>query len=169
VRIKCKRKDGGQHVGFVGKDYSKKGKRGFGLCERNEQALEVDFENSVSPFDMRLTNDRDSFHFLGFSGNNLGSDNDAVLTGTHKTEIRDGPRNVGNANGGHSANSESQVWYYSRDGRNFRAKWKNSGGNELDTTTCYDPEDDQFHLVADLGRFLRRHPQAYEVELELDE
>lgn len=167
VRIKCKRKDGG-HVGYVGKDYSNKGKQGFGLCKSSDKALEIDFENSVTPFDMKIPS-RQDFHYLGWSGNNLGSDNSCILTNTKKTNIRDGPRNIGNAASSHSANSESQVWYYTRGNKRFESKWVNSGGNTLETKTCYNPDDDTFHLVSDVNSFLRRNRRAYEVEFELDE
>ncbi|KAG2004887.1 hypothetical protein CC2G_003395 [Coprinopsis cinerea AmutBmut pab1-1] len=161
VRIKCVKKGGGT-IGYVGKDWSKKNKRGFGLCKDKNKALEVDFENSVTPFDMKIHDKRD-FPFLGWSGNNLGSGNSAVLTGTRKTNIHEGPRNVGNAFSSWAANSESQVWYYSRNNRKFESKWVNTGGARQESKCFYNPDDDLFHLVSDTWGFLRRNPRAYEI------
>ncbi|TFK23896.1 hypothetical protein FA15DRAFT_705085 [Coprinopsis marcescibilis] len=168
-RLKCNKKGGG-FVGYVSGDFSSKdkNKRGFGLCNTKPKALEVDFDTSVTPFNIKFHNTRE-FPTLGWSGNNLNSGNSAVLTGTRNTNINNAPSNVGNAFSGFSANSESQVWHYTKNSKRFEAKWVNTGGIKVETKVCYNPKDDMFHLVTDVNAFKRRNPSAYEVEFELDE
>ncbi|KAF5313640.1 hypothetical protein D9611_010189 [Ephemerocybe angulata] len=171
--LKCKKKQGGATVGYVSKDWSKKGKRGFGLCSSNNDALKVDFENSVTPFPFKLSSGgKDSFPYLGFSGNNLkpGSGDSAVLTGTQQTNRGNAPSNVGNAFSNWSANSESTIWHYTRSSKLVESKWVNTGGVTVDSKVFYDPSDDLFHLVTgDATAFNKKCPNAYEVELSLED
>ncbi|KAJ2932434.1 hypothetical protein H1R20_g4661, partial [Candolleomyces eurysporus] len=169
VPIKCKRKGGGQ-IGYISKDWSKKGERGYGLCSSKNTALKLDFENSVTPFDFKISGGKD-YPYLGFAGNNLnpGSTDSCVLTGTKKTTRGNGPSNVGNAYSSWSANSESQLWYYNRGSKQVESKWVNSGGKNVDSKVFYDPDDDLFHLVTDANAFKRKCRNAYEVEFELDD
>ena len=164
--VSCKRN--GVHIGWVGRDFSSKdnNKKGFGLCNSKDKALAIDFDDDDSPKDIRLPNHGD-FPFLGWSGNNLNSDNSCVLTKTRQAP-RGGPQNVGNAFSSWSANSESSNWTFGKNNNRFSFDWVNSGGAKAQSKTFYNPDDDCFHLVSDGDRFQRRCPRAFEVEFGLD-
>lgn len=167
-KLKCKRN--GVHIGWVGRDFSNKdrNKKGFGLCSMRDSALSVNFDDDdeKTPLNIRLPNHGD-FPFLGWVGNNLNSDNSCILTKTQQTN-NNGPQNVGNAFTSWAANSESSNWFFGKGSKNFSFNWVNSGGAKPATKTFYNPDDDCFHLVSDVGRFQRRCPKAFEVELEFD-